>query len=537
MRKEITTGTVITDGNKEYVVKEYIGKGGFAVVYRAESNGQSYAVKVLQDDDYITSIKNEFDIARKVSSDHAIRYYYMNEDGVNDFPCFIIMEYAEGGTLDDEYKDRQSCGNLYTTEELYSIYAQLIDGMIDIGAIAVHRDIKLQNILISDGVYKISDYGLAKYLGEATRSPSKTMKGARSFLYYAPELWANPEAHGLNDRQVDIYAMGIVFYQLANLDYPYELQSDFREMHMTSRVKDFNKSVDIVFKSMIEKMMKRPRAERYKSWIEIKEFLNNSDVGKGRTREAFVDNLLADTAAKRKMQDDQAAKKNKEKYHKEEAFKRLVMQIRSEIYDPLKEITDEYNRNSPDRKIQLYELDMNLEDETYSFMYQQEPLTEYGDMREISFSFQAKHTENREAPRTISVLNSAGEYGFSNNMFGYQGSTSLEYKYFDKTILLWGIIEADCGAGINIAVLENKEDLLYGELKTFIRTPNDGSNKWLPIDENKLRKLCGNRFNDDPYHSIESRDYSFDDVKALIKMNNVFGIGTIRDNPTTYRFR
>lgn len=87
---------------------------------------------------------------------------------------------------------------------------QLIDGMLDISNVAVHRDIKLQNILISNGMYKISDYGLAKYAGATTRATSQTMKNMGSVPYYAPELWAQPDSHGLNDVQVDIYAMGIV---------------------------------------------------------------------------------------------------------------------------------------------------------------------------------------------------------------------------------------------------------------------------------------------------------------------------------------
>ena len=539
MLKEINTGTVITDGNKEYTVKEQIGKGGFAIVYRAESDGQDYAVKVLQDDgdSNINSINNEFDIASKVKSEHAIRYYYLNDNGVNDFPCFIIMEYANGGSLEQEYRERLSCGNLYSTEELYNIFSQLIDGMIDVGSVAVHRDIKPLNILISDGVYKISDYGLAKHAGEATRSPSKTMKGARSWLYYAPELWADPDAHDLNDQKVDIYAMGIVFYQLANLDYPYELMPDIREMHMSARVKDFNKSVDVVFKSMILKMMGRPRTKRYGSWMEIKDFLSNSDVGKDVARESFVDNLLDDAAAKKKAADDKVAKESQEKYNKEEAFKRLVMQVRSEIYDPLKAIVDGFNRNSPDRKFHLGEPEMDLDDETYSFTYSEDPLTNDGDIREITFSFEAKHSENRKPTRVFPILNSAGEYGISNNMFGYQGSTTFEYKHYDKTILLWGIIEADCGAGLSIAVIENKDDPLYGELKTFIRTPNDGSNRWLAINDSKLRTLCINRFSDDPYHSIEFKDFTFGDIQALIKMNEVFGIGSRKDDPGIIRFR
>lgn len=100
----INEGTVLSDGAKEYRVQNYIGSGGFADVYKAFDGENTYAIKVVKSDDsqFVKSIKNEFDIASKVVSEHAIRYYFMNEQGQNNYPCFIIMEYAESGSLYDE---------------------------------------------------------------------------------------------------------------------------------------------------------------------------------------------------------------------------------------------------------------------------------------------------------------------------------------------------------------------------------------------------------------------------------------------------
>lgn len=148
----INIGTIVTDGKNKYRVVEYLASGGFADVYKALNDGQSYALKVIKTDDasYLNSINNEFDIASKVDCENAIHYYYLNDNGKNGFPCFIIMEYANGGNLYEELLKRKKDGP-YTSEELVDFYNQLIDGMINISTIAVHRDIKLKNILISGG--------------------------------------------------------------------------------------------------------------------------------------------------------------------------------------------------------------------------------------------------------------------------------------------------------------------------------------------------------------------------------------------------
>lgn len=83
--------------------------------------------------------------------------------------------------------------------------------MIAINAELVHRDIKPENILVSNDVLKISDFGLAKIASESTRTMS--FKGYGTIPYIAPEAWNSDK----NTIQMDIYSMGIVFYELATL--------------------------------------------------------------------------------------------------------------------------------------------------------------------------------------------------------------------------------------------------------------------------------------------------------------------------------
>ena len=98
----IDIGTIIHYDHQNYTICDLLGNGGFAVVYKAKGDdGKFYAVKVIKTSspDKLKSFYNEYNMASKVKSSHAIQYYYLNQHGNNGFPCFIIMEYANGGNL------------------------------------------------------------------------------------------------------------------------------------------------------------------------------------------------------------------------------------------------------------------------------------------------------------------------------------------------------------------------------------------------------------------------------------------------------
>ncbi len=532
--KRIDIGTIVVDdNNNQYSIIDEVGSGGFSRVYKATCNGGFYGIKVLDhfDSKSIYSLKNEFDIASRVASDHAIKYYYLNEHGHNDYPCFIVMEFADGGSLEDELKTLERIGASYPSEKLFDIYIQLIDGMIDISQEAVHRDIKPANILKSNGKYKISDYGLSKYINEATRSASKTMKGYGTKEYYAPELWANPGEHGLNNIQVDIYAMGIVFYQIANNRYPYNDTGDYRTMHMTAAINPFNSNVDTVFQNLINKMMAKSTTERFKSWEEIKKFLSESDAGKCGSRDAFVDLLLKDSAMRKQSIDSKVAKQTKEENERIEAFRRLISLIQSKIYNPLMQIVDSFNRNTANGKLKLSNIEINDEEETFSFQYTVEPLSEDEDEREISFCFMTTPIEETQPLRVIPTTvyyDEDDKNELLNNIIN-PNPRIIEYKYLKSKILLWGVIQADCGVGINVAILDNPADPLYGVLKVFLRVPNiHGWNYWIPIEtKEQLKSVC-------PYfreynYSTKVEDFEFNVIKTLIQFNITFSYGQIKD--------
>ncbi len=527
----IGIGSVITDGQNQYIIEGYINGGGFADVYKASCEGTSYAVKVLKSNDahLITSLRNEFNVAVQVKSEHAIKYYYLNELGQNDYPSFIIMEYANGRSLQEEIEYHRLNGIPFTTQELFEKYMQLIDGMIDISKVAVHRDIKPLNILVSDGKYKISDYGLAKSVNAETRSPSKTMKGYGSWMYHAPELWDNSTTHGINDIKVDIYAMGIVFYELANLSYPYDIIANCGEMHMTSLIKPFRPGIDPVFENLIRKMMAKKKKDRFDSWQQIKDYLDNSSIGSGIKRNPFVDHLLQNTVAKQQSIDARNAAKAKAETERITALKRLVHQIEEHIYNPLEQIVTAYNSDSTSGHIVLSGIDIDEKNETFYFQYKVKPMSYEEDERTIKFSFAAKHPDKVDPNYYIpnsSELDQFPEMTGLKYSLMYKQFKPLEYNH--RKILLWGVIEADCGTGINIAILQSPDDSLYGDIYSFIRRPNDGSNLFFPIPDIELMSKCAINFQETMYHT-QVEDFNFQIIQYIIQVNDTNDKGSIKD--------
>ena len=253
------------------------------------------------------------------------------------------MEYADNGTLRDILNQRKRTNSFYSTEELFGIFRQLANGMSDINSLLVHRDIKPENILLCGSVLKITDFGLSKVAVEKTRTI--TFKGGGTPLYMSPEAWD----YSKNTIQMDIYSMGIIFYELAALEYPYSpmprTQEDAKNLHLYSPIQNitnFNSRLDPKITSIINRMLEKVSKKRFKSWTEIIQSLEQPS-----SLVSSLDNIVAMAVAtknsldlQRQKQESELRKQAKEK----EDFRKLVhSQFDNTIISILKNYIDKIN--------------------------------------------------------------------------------------------------------------------------------------------------------------------------------------------------
>lgn len=185
----LNKGTIIFDkrGN-EYELQDIIGNGGFGYVFKAvrKHDCKSFAVKTMlpsfQDNTDQIVFENEISLSTEINGENIIHYEFVNDGKIlPDFPPYIIMEYADGGTSANLIKRRNQ--ELFSNSEIISMFKQLAKGMKIINEKLVHRDIKPHNILICDNQLKISDFGLSKIASANTRS--RSFKGWGTYLYMA----------------------------------------------------------------------------------------------------------------------------------------------------------------------------------------------------------------------------------------------------------------------------------------------------------------------------------------------------------------
>ncbi|WP_081439634.1 serine/threonine-protein kinase [Sebaldella termitidis] len=286
-RKEkmiIFEGKIVYDeDDNEYCLEKQIGEGGFGKVYLAKwkSDNKKFAIKILDNsfsnEKAYTSFINEITLASKISSRNVIKYEYTHTGEIfKELGPYIIMEYADNGSLEETLVRQKKIERQFSNEELKNIFLNLAKGMKDINSKLIHRDIKPENILWVGEILKISDFGISKVSSDITRT--KTFKGYGSKKYSAPEVWQMDRT----TIKTDIYSMGIVFYELATLNYPYEVKnSKYNEVHLYKNIlplQQFNENLSVEFIVLINKMLKKKANERFENWDEIIDFINTVSI-------------------------------------------------------------------------------------------------------------------------------------------------------------------------------------------------------------------------------------------------------------------
>jgi serine/threonine protein kinase len=184
-----------------------------------------------------------------------------------DAPPFIAYELVRDPTLDREIIRRRAANEPWPVSELVSAYSQLVAALKTVNQHVLHRDLKPPNIFIGAGQVRVADFGLAKYVDEATRT--RTFKGWGTAPYLSPEAW-----QGLSlDWRSDQYSLGVVFFEMATLQRPFAGPDDVQEQkHLYERPPRVDAVVQgfpTPLASTMARMLEKRREDRFSSWDEL----------------------------------------------------------------------------------------------------------------------------------------------------------------------------------------------------------------------------------------------------------------------------
>ncbi|WP_243696032.1 Stk1 family PASTA domain-containing Ser/Thr kinase [Labedella phragmitis] len=200
-----------------YLVRSRIARGGMATVYLATDQRleRRVAIKImhghLSDD---STFKNRFvqeaRSAARLANPHVVSVF---DQGQDSDMAYLVMEYLPGITLRELLSER---GTL-SAQQVVDIMDAVLTGLAAAHrAGIVHRDVKPENVLLADdGRIKISDFGLAR-AASANTATGQALLG--TIAYLSPEL----VTRGIADTRSDIYALGIMMYEMLTGEQPYK---------------------------------------------------------------------------------------------------------------------------------------------------------------------------------------------------------------------------------------------------------------------------------------------------------------------------
>ena len=242
-----------------YTIQRAAGRGGFGEVYYAVSDsGRQVALKAIQSYEQIEL--RGITQCMNLKSPHLVSVFDVKHNDKG--RPFVIMEYVSGPSLSDLI--RESPGGLGTQKAAFFLreIAKGLSYLHECGI--VHRDLKPSNIFYENGYVKIGDYGLTKAISTSHHVSHTITVG--TVHYMAPEVGA-----GRYDRSIDIYALGILLYEMLTGQVPYFGASPAEVLmkHMSAAPDLTN--IEDPFKRVICKALAKDPADRYQSVQEMVE--------------------------------------------------------------------------------------------------------------------------------------------------------------------------------------------------------------------------------------------------------------------------
>jgi eukaryotic-like serine/threonine-protein kinase len=253
-----------------YDIVRVLGKGAMGMVYEARDPNldRRVAIKTIKVENLSAEASADYEARFRTEARSAARLQHPNIVSVYDSErhgdtAYLVMEYVQG----DDLKQHLDGGKRYSVEQSVSIVRDLL-AALDYAhrQNIVHRDVKPANLLVeASGRVKLTDFGVARIQdsGEATRTKG-SMVG--TLKYMSPE-----QVQGLSvDARADLFAAGIVLYQLLTGKRPFDGESEFAIIHQIvsqhpALPSSINPQLPAALDAVVERALAKQREDRFAS--------------------------------------------------------------------------------------------------------------------------------------------------------------------------------------------------------------------------------------------------------------------------------
>jgi serine/threonine protein kinase len=239
-----------------YTIKRGLGYGGFGEVYFAVSDGgKEVALKLIRGhtDVELRGIANCLNLKHP----NLVHLYDLRVDSQGD--RWLIMEYVQGEPLSSILHRSASGLSHAQARDCFLQAAKAVEYLHDHAV--VHRDIKPANLFVENGIVKLGDYGLSKSVGSSQHSQSSNVG---TIHYMAPEV-----ASGAYSKQIDIYACGVMLYEMFTGEVPFKGESwaEIAIKHQTD-LPDMSR-VPAKYVQFLEKALNKKADKRFANMTEM----------------------------------------------------------------------------------------------------------------------------------------------------------------------------------------------------------------------------------------------------------------------------
>ncbi len=349
----IALGTTLVGPNNEtFETTDFLGQGAFGEVYRAvgQTTGMVVAVKLLPvgrltSPESERALLNEVKASQQVRHPNVVAVLHVNDGTSSQIGPYVVMEYVSGGTLARLLKAQGQSSTQVPMPRAIETMIDIAQGARAINTNVIHRDIKPDNILIEGNVLKIADFGISKFVDESTRL--QTFKGGQHIAYMAPEAWQDQA----NTFKLDVYSVGLVFYQIASLKHPLldkvkdpSSFLDWQNAHLFQQCPDVRTSrsdVSLPIAQLLSRMVAK-RPDDRPAWDEALRILSQPEAAGAPKRPAVSAAVQAALARQQKQEQEQLKSMAQQRERENET--ELYRYSCDKLLQDLQPVVEEFNQ-------------------------------------------------------------------------------------------------------------------------------------------------------------------------------------------------